>query len=97
MTITDFEEWFEETVEDLEDAYCLYMAVTEKNGYGIYDVKVDRFGKIFVSTAASDSTLMVASEAAIGCLIKMLEERWCEDGMPMEAYYNYIQAMRKDD
>lgn len=30
MAITDFEAWFDETIDDFEDAYCLYMAVTEK-------------------------------------------------------------------
>ena len=30
-------------------------------------------------------------------LIKMLEERWCEEGMSMEAQYSFIHAMRKDD
>ncbi|MBQ2242968.1 MAG: hypothetical protein II318_01990 [Bacteroidales bacterium] len=97
MAITDFEAWFDETIDDFDDAYCLYMAVTEKTGYGIYDVEVDRFGKIFVSSAASSDTLMIASEAALDCLIKMLEERWCEEGLSMEAQYNFIHAMRKDD
>lgn len=97
MAITDFEAWFDETIDDFEDAYCLYMAVTEKTGNGIYDVEVDRFGKIFVSTAASSDTLMIASDAALDRLIKMLEERWCEEGMSIDAQYSFIHAMRKDD
>jgi len=41
--------------------------------------------------------LMIASEAALKCFIKLLEEKCCKDGMPMEIYYSYVQAIRKDD
>lgn len=28
---------------------------------------------------------------------KLLEEKWCKDGMPMEIYYSYVHTIRKDD
>lgn len=40
---------------------------------------------------------MIASEAALKCFIKLLEEKWCKDCMPMEIYYSYVHTIRKDD
>ena len=37
---------------------------------------------------------MIASEEALKCFIKLLEEKWCKDGMPMEIYYSYVHTIR---
>ena len=97
MAITYFEAWFDKTVEDIDDAYCLYMAVTEKCDYGIFKISEGKSGQIFIFSTIADSMLMIASEAALKCFIKLLEDKWCKDGMPMEIYYSYVQAIRKDD
>ena len=47
MAITNFEAWFDETVEDIDDAYCLYMAVTEKCDYGIFKISEGNSGQNF--------------------------------------------------
>ena len=65
--------------------------------YGIFKISEGKSGQIFISSTIADSTLMIASEAALKFFIKLLEEKWCKDGMSMEIYYSYVQAIRKDD
>ena len=65
--------------------------------YGIFKIREGKSGQIFIFSTIADSMLMIASEAVLKCFIQLLEEKWCKDGMPMEIYYSYVQAIRKDD
>ena len=99
MATTDFEAWLFCHVlpSDYIDVYNCYTAIQDKSGNGSYDVQYNfDQGKLFVTPVGTNDTLMIATEKARQTILNMIENRYC-NGMDIEGYYAFHQAMEKDD
>lgn len=99
MATTDFNSWLFCHVipTDYIDVYDCYMAIHDKEGNYRFDVKNNvEQGKLFVTPVGSDDTLMIASEKARQTILNMIEGKYC-DGMDIESYYAFHEAMERDD
>lgn len=93
-TITDFNDWMQMYVEDINDAFCVKDAIDNEYSCGGFDVK--RNGdKLFVECYGD--TLMLASEKAKETFLSMLEARYADEGLDIESTYEYYRQMSKDD
>ena len=95
MANTDFD-LFLEQIEDLEDAFCLDQTIRTGMNYGsyYYDSNDER---VFISSDCWDDTLMLASDKARDYFLKILEEKWSEEGIPLDIYYEMKRQMAKND
>jgi predicted RNA methylase len=94
MTTTDFENWIENNVEDIEDAFCLRQCVLNNEPYGSYEIS-SRDGKKFIK--AFDETLMIASVKAEETFLNILEDRFADEGLDIDSTYEFKRQMEKDD
>ncbi len=99
MATTDFKSWLFCHIipTDYNDVYDCYLAIQDKIGNYRYGVKNNaEQGKLFVTPAGTDDTLMIASEKARQTILRIIEEDYC-DGMDIEGYYAMHRAMEKND
>ncbi len=94
-TITDFDLWIADNVDDIEDAYCLQQAILNNENWGSYEVKGSP-DKMFV-TGVGDDTLMLASTKAREAFLSTIEARYADEGLDFESAYNFYRAMSKND
>lgn len=96
-SVTDFEGWISACdLTDYEDQYCLYQAVKQVDRYGCFECEKIARGGYNVRCSGIDDTLILDSEKARDYFLKTVEKRYAE-GMTMDAYYAYRQAMSKND
>lgn len=98
-TLTDFSTWlYCLDFNDYEDVYALYHSIADCDEYGVYKTQVAK-GKNngwIVSSSCLDDTLHLISDKAKQTFLSIIESRYCE-GMDIEGWYAYKQAMEKDD
>lgn len=94
MTTTDFDQWMEDNVEGIEDAFCLEQAIRNQEHVGSFDVKV-KGDRLFVE--AFGDTLMIAGAKAQETFLSMLENKYSDEGLSIESTYDFKRQMEKND
>ena len=94
-TSTDFEVFLNH-IDDLEDAFCLDQTIRTEIDYGSYHYKKNG-EKMFITSNCWEDTLMLANEKAKEYFLHLLEERWSEDKISLENYYEMMKQMDKKD
>lgn len=99
-TITDFQEWIEQSDLDSEGytaVYSLYRAVKGCTSMGGFECKKsDHSEQWFVTADSSQDTLRLASEDAREYFLAYLTKTYCGE-LDMEGWYSFNHAMSKDD
>ena len=98
-TITDFEAWLEQAdPDDHEEVYALYRAIEDGDSFGIYECKASPDGKKwFLKGGHTEDTLMLASDKAKNAFRSLIEKKYGDGELDMEAWYHYKRNMAKDD
>jgi hypothetical protein len=101
-THTDFKTWLSGIdIDDYNDIYCLYKAVEEQQEWGAFDCskRVTSKGNMyFVSCCYMEKEiLMLASDKAREYFMDHIEKTYADEGMGIEAWYQYKYAMEKND
>lgn len=94
MAITDFEDWMDNNVENIEDAFCLRQCILNNENYGSYDISSNGEKKFI---KAFDETLLLASIKAQETFLDMLESRYADEGLDIESTYEFYRQMAKND
>ena len=91
-SITSFDDWLgAEDPDGHEEIYALYQAVSNRETFGNYEVKV-KDERTFIK-GSSDSTLVLGSEKARDAFLREVEKLKDDDEMDMEGWYAYSRAM----
>lgn len=97
-TITDFDLWLEQADPDhIEEIYCLYHAVADKENWGLYQCKTSDDGKVFIKGDHTEDTLMLASPKAVDAFLSLIEKKYVDSDLEIEGWYAYHRAMEKND
>ena len=96
MVITDFGQWIDLTLENVDDAIELYTTVKDQVACGSFTIKSQNEQWV-VQCSRCDDELLILSEKAKEALLKMIQYRFSEEGIPMEIYYHQVIQNRKND
>lgn len=94
MATTEFNDWIDDNVENIEDAFCLEQCILGNENYGSFDIS-SKGDKKFIK--AFGDTLMIASIKAQETFLEILEERFADEGLDIESTYEFYRQMAKDD
>jgi hypothetical protein len=97
-TITDFHQWINnlDDKEDIEEINNLYESITGITQMGAF-ITTEKDGRLFIKNGDNDQTLMLASEVAVKAFLAKLDKDFGSDLGSVEAYWDFIRNMRKDD
>lgn len=90
MVTTDFENWIDNNVENVEDAYNLEQCILSKDTMGAYNYAENK-GQIFIT--AFDAPLRIATDKAKETFLSMLKCRYAAEGTSLEAVYESYRQM----
>lgn len=90
--INDFEEWLAlEGVDEHEDIYALYEAVSGRDNFGNYEVIVN--GDMTFVKGHTDTTLVLASEKARRALLREVASLRGDTEMDMDSWVGFERNM----
>lgn len=92
-----YKDWIENNVDvdDYEDVYCLYQAVYNVDGYGMYSARIDG-DNIIVESDMGEENLILRDSAEQQKFLDYLDDTYGED-IGVEALYDFNRTMEKDD
>lgn len=81
--------------EDIEDVYCLYLAVYNVDAYGMYSARREG-DNIIVNSDAADEKLILRGVTEQQKFLDYLDDTYGED-IGVESLYSFNRAIEKDD
>jgi hypothetical protein len=91
----DFRDWLS-SVEPLnyESVYSLYRSIKEGGTWGLFSTSTDN-GRYFVTCEGSADTLALTSAKVKDVFLKVLQDKYCQNGMDIEGWYINKRSMSR--
>jgi hypothetical protein len=91
----DFRDWLG-SVEPLsyENVYSLYRSIKDGGTWGLFSTSSSD-GRYFVTCEGSADTLALTSAKVKDVFLKVLQDKYCQNGMDIEGWYINKQSMSR--